>query len=280
MSALHPPLVAEHPPRRRPPRRHGAPRLSRPAQGRHPGAVPPAGPPLSPTAGVTVTTPGGSAEPANFYYLTPPVAATAAPTSGPLAGGTPVTVTGTVLQGATSVTSVGTPGIITTNTASTIAVTTPAGAATGPALIIVTTPGGVTDNLTITYTAAPTITSVLPVTGTTAGGKVVAITGTNLDTVTRVIFGANTAPFLAALTSTQLAVVTPPAPWAWSTSPSPTPSRAPPLSWRTPICCERAGPRGASPSGALRRPAAGRAAGLRRGRHRPGPGGCGRGDPG
>ncbi|WP_184349206.1 IPT/TIG domain-containing protein, partial [Streptomyces olivoverticillatus] len=169
-------------------------------------AVSPAG---AGTVGVTVATPGGTSGPANFYYLNPPSVTGLTPTAGPLAGGTTVTINGTNLEGATTVTFGGTAGTITAATGSTITVTTPAKATAGQVAIVVTTPGGSTDNLTFTYTAAPTITGVTPSAGTTAGGAVVGITGTNLDTTTRVTFGSNAVPTLAPLTSTKLAVITP-----------------------------------------------------------------------
>ena len=57
--------------------------------------------------------------------------------------------------------------------------------------------------------AAPTITSLAPASGPTAGGTVVTVVGTSLDTVTAVAFGATPASDLALLSATQLVAVAP-----------------------------------------------------------------------
>lgn len=170
----------------------------------HVQAVSPAG---SGVVGVTVTTPGGTSAPSNFFYVNPPSKNTASPTNGPTAGGTTVTITGNNLGNATSVTFGAAAGTITANTAGSITVTTPAGTA-GPASIVVTTPGGSTDGLTFTYEGTPTISAVSPTTGTTVGGDTVTITGTNLADTTQVTFGGTTASF-GPISDTTIAAVTP-----------------------------------------------------------------------
>ncbi|MYZ40676.1 MULTISPECIES: IPT/TIG domain-containing protein, partial [unclassified Streptomyces] len=170
-------------------------------------AVSPAG---AGATGVTLTTAAGTAGPANFYYRTPPTVSGLTPVAGPLAGGTTITIAGTHLESATSVSFGGTPGGITATTGSSITVTTPARGSVGRVSVVVTTPGGSTGGLSFTYTAPPTITSVAPSTGTSAGGNIIGISGTNLDTATQVTFGGSAVQALAPLTSTRLAVVTPP----------------------------------------------------------------------
>ncbi len=72
----------------------------------------------------------------------PPSISTISPTTGPAAGGTAVTISGSNFTGATGVTFDGTAGTaLTVNSASSITVTTPAGT-TGPADVVVTTPNG------------------------------------------------------------------------------------------------------------------------------------------
>jgi hypothetical protein len=158
--------------------------------------------------GVTVTTPGGTSAPANYFYANPPVKTDASPTAGPLTGGTAVTISGANLAKASSVTFGGTSGTITGNTAGTITATTPAGTS-GAASIVATTPGGSTNGLTFTYTDVPTISSISPILGSTAGGTTVTINGTNLATATQVTFDGTPVTALAALSDTKLAVVTP-----------------------------------------------------------------------
>jgi hypothetical protein len=103
---------------------------------------------------VTVTTPGGtSTQTATYTYVAAPVVATMSPSSGPVAGGTSVTITGTDLTGAT-VDIGGTQVATSANTGTSLSFTTPAAAA-GPANVTVTTPGGSTAAGTFTYVAPP-----------------------------------------------------------------------------------------------------------------------------
>ena len=124
-----------------------------------------------------------------------PTVTAAAPATGPLAGGTSVTITGTgfapgalVRFGnnyATSSTVAGTTAIL---------ATTPAGLA-GVTPIVVTNPDGQSAVLATGFTysanAAPTITAISPTKGTS--GMVATITGTGFVTGATVMFGAFTA---------------------------------------------------------------------------------------
>jgi hypothetical protein len=84
------------------------------------------------------------------YSLKPSVS-TVSPPAGPTSGGTSVTISGSNLAGATSVTFGGAPAVITSNTASQLVVTTPAHLA-GPVDVAVTTFGGsVTASSAYTY---------------------------------------------------------------------------------------------------------------------------------
>ncbi|MFA6363063.1 IPT/TIG domain-containing protein [Methanoregula sp.] len=108
------------------------------------------------------------------------------PSSGPLAGGTLVTITGTGFTGATAVTFGSTAGTITgTITDTSINATSPAG--TGTVDITVIAPGGTSDtglSDQFTYTAAPTVTDITPSTGVNTSTTAVTITGTGFDTIT------------------------------------------------------------------------------------------------
>lgn len=90
---------------------------------------------------------------------TPPVGAptiaSLTPSTGPTSGGTSVAIVGTNFTGATGVTFGGVPGTgLTVNSATSITVTSPPGAA-GTAGVIVTAPGGTSSAATYTYTAGP-----------------------------------------------------------------------------------------------------------------------------
>ena len=122
-----------------------------------------------------------------------------APAAGPATGGTSVVITGTNLGSATAVDFGANAAAITADTATSITATAPAGAA-GPVDVTVTTPGGTSTTSSsdlFTYVAAPTVTSIAPTAGPTAGGTSVVITGTNLDSATAVDFGANAATVTA-----------------------------------------------------------------------------------
>nr|MDT0657843.1 IPT/TIG domain-containing protein [Micromonospora sp. DSM 115978] len=170
-----------------------------------PGAVGP--------ASVVVTTPGGSADPLDYTYLadgSDAVVTGLTPTSGPTAGGTTVTITGTGFTGATGVTFDGTPGTgFTVNQAgTTITVVTPPNAA-GAAQVRLVFPAGTAAAGSFTY-VAPTIAAISPDDGPSTGGTRVTITGTGFAGATGVDFGGAAGTDLVVDPSgTSLSVVTP-----------------------------------------------------------------------
>ncbi|MFR9790521.1 IPT/TIG domain-containing protein [Streptomyces sp. MB22_4] len=161
------------------------------------------------TVGVTVTTPGGTSNPVPFFYVGAPFKSSLSTTAGPLAGGNIITLNGTGLSTATSVSFGGVTATPTVTSDSSINVTVPAGTVAGPVPVTVTTAGGVNNGLTYTYVAAPTIGTLTPTSGPASGGTAVTITGTNLDTTDSVTFGGAPAPF-AVINATTLSAVTPP----------------------------------------------------------------------
>ncbi len=146
------------------------------------------------TGKLTVTNNVTSAESSGTFTVggscVSPTITSFSPLSGPV--GTSVTITGTNLTGATSVKFNGTAAIITSNTATQIVTTVPAGATTGP--ITVTTAGGTATsatNFTVGAASVPTITSFTPTAGPV--GTSVTITGTNLTGATSVKFHGTSA---------------------------------------------------------------------------------------
>ena len=133
---------------------------------------------------------------------------TLSPSAGPTAGGQKVIITGADLAGVTSVTFGGTGATIGSATATSIAVDTPPGAA-GSVNVVVTTPAG-SRTLTGAYRflSVPAISSILPASGSTAGGTSVTIGGTNLGNAISVTIGGVPAP-ITSNTATALVVVTP-----------------------------------------------------------------------
>jgi hypothetical protein len=165
---------------------------------------------------VTATDNAGFSGSATFHWTIvnlQPVVSAVKPSSGPGAGGTKVTVTGSSLKGATSV-QFGTTDAtqVTVNGKGTkLTAVSPAGAA-GTVDITVNTPGGPSAHTSadrFTY-AGPSVTSVNPASGSTAGGTSVKIGGTDLDGATSVSFGSTPATsFTAAANGKTIIAISP-----------------------------------------------------------------------
>lgn len=147
------------------------------------------------TVDVLVTTgQGTSANTAadDYLYGDLPTVTSISPTTGPIAGGTVVTITGTGFTGATSVTFGGTAAVFSVTNATTISATAPAHTA-GTVDVLVTTPSGTSANTAadnFIYTSGPTVTSISPKFGPVEGGTLVTITGSGFTGATSVTFGA------------------------------------------------------------------------------------------
>ncbi len=139
-----------------------------------------------------------------------PTVSSVSPNSGSTAGGTPVTITGTnfapgatVMFGGTAATNL----VVVSSTS--ITATTPAGSV-GAATVTVTVSGqSGTLSSGFTYVATPTVTGVSPSTGSTAGGTVVTITGTNFVAGAAVTFGGKAATNVVVVSSTSITATTP-----------------------------------------------------------------------
>ncbi len=166
------------------------------------------------TVAVRVTAPGGtSADTAadDYVYVDPPVVASISPSSGPAAGGTVVTITGSFLTGTTQVQFGGVDATsFTVVNATTITATAPAGS--GVVNVRVTTPDGTSANVAaddFTYIPAPTITSLAPTQGPDSGGTTVTITGTDFTGATQVTFGGVNATGYTVVNATTITADTP-----------------------------------------------------------------------
>jgi len=158
--------------------------------------VPAAGPgPVS----VSVNTPGGPTGTLTYTYVTGPTLTSLSPPSGPTAGGNSVILTGTGFTGATDV-NFGSNDLnpcvsgecFTVNSDTKITVSGVLASSAGGVPVNVVTPGGTTaPNLTYTYVTGPTLTSLSPPSGPTAGGNSVILTGTGFTGATTVNFGPN-----------------------------------------------------------------------------------------
>lgn len=168
---------------------------------------------------LSVTTPVGTVVATQQYQYTAapvPTITSYSPTSGSTAGGTDVTITGTNLANATSVTFGADPAVIGTDTSGTLAVvTTPAQSAGFVNLTVTTSQGSATATTQYQYLAAPpptpTISSISPIAGPLTSGNTVTINGTNLGNPTSVTFGGVAASVFTTLSSATKLVVAAPA---------------------------------------------------------------------
>jgi len=171
---------------------------------------------------VTVTNDAGTSAPLGFTYVAAPVTApvltTLTPDSGPVGGGTPVTITGTGFTPGATVSIGGTAGIVpddVSDDGTELTFTTPPGAA-GDVPVTVTTDGGTSAPLTFTYEAAPAgapvLTSLTPETGPAGGGTPVTITGSGFLPGSTVSVGGTTGivPDAIGVGGTTLTFTTPP----------------------------------------------------------------------
>jgi alpha-tubulin suppressor-like RCC1 family protein len=142
-------------------------------------------PPGIGTVDVTVTTPEGTTPTSStdrFSYGVPTVIKIS-PRDGPLAGGTAVTITGANFTKATAVTfgSIGASSFTVKSPTEITAITPPA-ATVGFVYVIVTTPGGTNGpSPQDVFNYVPTVTSVSPNSGPTAGGTSVTVSGTGFE---------------------------------------------------------------------------------------------------
>jgi large repetitive protein len=162
-----------------------------------------------------VTTPSGTtaAGPSDLFTYGPAVT-NISPNTGPPAGGTSVTVTGTGFTATSSVSFGGSAGIITSfNGSTTLIVTAPAG--TGAVDVSVTNPALVPSSETSPtssadqYTYAMSVTSLSPVSGLSTGGTTVDIKGQGFTGVTGVTFGGVPATNVTFLSDGEITAVSP-----------------------------------------------------------------------
>lgn len=166
-------------------------------------------PPGTGTVQITVVTGGGTSNGVSFAYTTAPVPAltSLAPSSGPAAGGTTVTLTGTGLSTAAAVRFGAVAASFTVVSDTHITAVAPAG--TGTVQVTCVAAGGTSNAIPYTYAAAPVLSGVSPNQGPISGGNTVALTGTGFTGTTAVAFGAAAATSFTVLSPTQITAVAP-----------------------------------------------------------------------
>jgi hypothetical protein len=146
------------------------------------------------------------------YTLPAPTVTNVSPSSGPIGGGTPVTITGTNFAAGATVSMGGSAAtaVIVVN-ATTITATTAAHAA-GTVSVTVTNSDGQSGTRASGFTylgPAPTVGSVTPASGPTTGGTAVTIAGTNFASGATVTLGGNAATGVSVVNSTTINAITP-----------------------------------------------------------------------
>jgi hypothetical protein len=173
------------------------------------------------TRPVYVITPGGSTSAGNsatvftFFVASAPSVAAVTPSSGPTAGGSTVTITGSGFSGATKVAfgAVLATSFTVVSATEITAVTPPQAAGTRPVLVTTvlggtSSAGGPADSFS--YIApTPGVASVSPQSGPISGGTAVTITGSGFTGATKVAFGAVAAGSFTVVSATEITAVTP-----------------------------------------------------------------------
>ncbi|MHC5541319.1 IPT/TIG domain-containing protein, partial [Singulisphaera rosea] len=165
---------------------------------------------------VTVITPGGTSPVTladRFTYGTQITVTGVGPASGPLVGGTTVTISGTNVGNATQVLFGTVPAQIVSVSPTQIVVTSPSGVA-GVVDVTVTSPNGQSPTSAadhFTYKSSlTTVTGVAAPEGPSSGGDTVTITGTGFTGATQVDFGGVPASRVVVNSDSQITAVSPP----------------------------------------------------------------------
>jgi len=164
---------------------------------------------------IQVTTAGGTSasNPGDHYaYLAAPTITQISPLSGPIAGGTSLSITGTNFTSTTFIGFAGTAATnVVVNSATSITATAPAGSA-GGVYVQATTDGGFFGNGSgdiYTYIAVPTVTGLTVTNGPLGGGTTLTVEGANLTGATAVSFGTASGTMIGNVTATSLTVTSP-----------------------------------------------------------------------
>ena len=149
-----------------------------------------------------------------WRFIGVPTIKTVSPASGPIAGGTPFTITGTNLTGATSVKVNGVAAtsvvVVSPTSITAISPTGTTGSTNVVADVVVETLGGtVTKVSAFTFAAAPTLTTVSPDSGPLAAGTAITITGTNFIAGATVKVNGVAATSVVVVSATSITAKTP-----------------------------------------------------------------------
>lgn len=159
---------------------------------------------------VVTSATGLASSPVTYTFNPPPSLSSISPSSGPLTGGASVAISGTNFLPGAKLTFGGAPAINVSTSADSITATTPPGAA-GLVSVVVTNPDGQSATVTGGYSylqPPPTLSALVPASGTVKGGTAVVLSGTNFLPNPSVTFGG-TAAAVSSATATTITVTTP-----------------------------------------------------------------------
>jgi len=161
---------------------------------------------------ITVTNPDGQAATTGslFTYVPPPSISTITPNRGALAGGGTIVIAGAAFSNpVTSVTLDGVACPVVAETTTSITCTVP-GHAAADVNVVVTNSDTQSTTVTngYTYAAAPTVTSVSPSSGSTAGGTNVSVNGTDFVAGATVTLGGSSCTPVSVISANQITCVT------------------------------------------------------------------------
>lgn len=165
-------------------------------------------------AQIVVTTPKWTSNGLTFNYVTGPALTQLTPNFSNQNGGGRMTLTGVGFSGATAV-QIGTKPAFTFVVLSDteISAVVPKGAPTGidssTVPVTVTAPGGVSNNVTLTYAGVPSMSYLTPLQGSTSGGTVVAVWGYNMQYLTSASFDNVAGTNFTVVSDRQISVTTP-----------------------------------------------------------------------
>ncbi len=145
-----------------------------------------------------------------FTYVGAPTITTVSPTAGPVGGGTSLTVNGTNLS-TTVLVKVGAitcTGLVVVGPTQ-ITCNTPASAAGAADVVLINSGGTATSIGAYTYRNAPTVASVSPSSGSSAGGTTLTLTGTNFLAGATVTVGGSACTAVAIVSSTSITCTSP-----------------------------------------------------------------------
>ncbi|RTQ45109.1 T9SS type A sorting domain-containing protein [Hymenobacter gummosus] len=158
--------------------------------------------PAGATTGLISLTAAGNTVTSSGNFTVTPTLTSFTPTSGP--AGTSVTITGTTLSGATSLTFNGAAATFTVNSATSLTATVPATATTG--YLTVTTPSGSATSSSV-FAVPPSLSGFTP--ASAVAGTVFTLTGLNFTGATAVSFNGTAASSFTVLSDTQLQATLP-----------------------------------------------------------------------